>query len=49
MVQKLATTLANTANQFNLKALFLPVLIPEIEVDDFVYIVTQAIAVQLNP
>ncbi|CAC9651532.1 leucyl aminopeptidase [bacterium endosymbiont of Bathymodiolus sp. 5 South] len=44
MVQKLATTLANTANQFNLKALFLPVLISEIEVDDFVYIVTQAIA-----
>jgi hypothetical protein len=31
MVQKLATTLANTANQFNLKALFLPVLISEIE------------------
>ena len=44
MVQKLATTLANTANQFNLKALFLPVLISEIEADDFVYIVTQTIA-----
>ena len=44
MVQKLAITLANTANQFNLKALFLPVLIFEIKVDDFVYIVTQAIA-----
>jgi leucyl aminopeptidase len=35
--------LANTANQFNLKALFLPVLI-SVEADDFVYIVTQAIA-----
>jgi leucyl aminopeptidase len=44
MVQKLAMTLANTANQFNLKALFLPVLISEIEADDFVYIVTQTIA-----
>jgi hypothetical protein len=33
-----------TANQFNLKALFLPVLISEIEADDFVYIVTQTIA-----
>ncbi|CAC9577318.1 Cytosol aminopeptidase PepA (EC 3.4.11.1) [uncultured Gammaproteobacteria bacterium] len=43
MLQKLATTLANTANQFNLKALFLPVLI-SVEADDFVYIVTQAIA-----
>ncbi|SMN12616.1 Cytosol aminopeptidase PepA [Bathymodiolus heckerae thiotrophic gill symbiont] len=39
-VQKLAITLAKTANQFNLKALFLPML----EVENFVEIVTQAIA-----
>lgn len=39
-LKKLATTLAQTANQFNLPALFLPTL----EVDDFVGIVTQAIA-----
>lgn len=44
IVQKLAMTLAKTANQFNLKALFLPVLISELEVFDFVYIVTQTIA-----
>lgn len=44
IVQKLGMTLAKTANQFNLKALFLPVLISELEVFDFVYIVTQTIA-----
>ncbi len=44
IVQKLAIILAQTANQFNLKALFLPVLISKLEVYDFVYIVTQTIA-----
>ncbi|MDC9715273.1 MAG: leucyl aminopeptidase [Gammaproteobacteria bacterium] len=40
MAQKLAITLAKTANQFNLKALFLPTL----EVENFVEIVTQTMA-----
>ncbi|MBA5248888.1 MAG: leucyl aminopeptidase [Gammaproteobacteria bacterium] len=39
-LKKLALSLAQTANQFNLSALFLPAL----EVDDFVGIVTQAMA-----
>lgn len=39
-VKKLALSLAQTANQFNLSALFLPTL----EVDDFVGIVTQTMA-----
>ncbi len=40
MLKKLAITLAQTANKFNLSALFLPTL----AVDDFVGIMTQAIA-----
>ncbi|SFV86359.1 Cytosol aminopeptidase PepA [hydrothermal vent metagenome] len=39
-LKKLATTLAQTANQFNISALFLPIL----AVEDFVGIATQAMA-----
>ena len=43
-LQKLAVTLAQTANQFNLESLFLPVTSIGFKVDEFVYIVTLAIA-----
>ncbi len=40
ILKKLAITIAQSANQFNIKSLFLPVL----AIDDFVFIVTQAMA-----
>lgn len=43
-LQKLAITLAQTANTLNLKSLFLPVGVFKFKVDEFVYITTQAMA-----
>lgn len=43
-IRKLAKTLARTANKFNLKALFFPVLSFEFETKDFISIVTGVMA-----
>ncbi len=43
-LQKLAITLAQTANQFNLESLFLPATAVEFWVDEFVHIATCAMA-----